>query len=58
MTYVVMMFTNGCLRSGQVRSGQVRLGQVRSECLMCAHSEQVVVAHACHGHTSAQDRKI
>ena len=31
------------LRSGQVRSGQVR-------CVLCAHSEQTVIAHACHGY--------
>ena len=30
------------LRSGQVRSGQVSV--------LCAHSEQTVVAHACHGY--------
>ena len=34
------------LRSGQVRSGQVRSGQS----VLCAHSEQTVVAHACHGY--------
>ena len=40
--------TEGCTAC-QVRSGQVRSGQVRSVCLT-AHSEQAVVAHACHGH--------
>ena len=34
------------MHSGQVRSGQVRSGQS----VLRAHSEQTVVAHACHGY--------
>ena len=38
---------SGRVGSGQSRSGQVRSGQVR---VFKVHSDQAVVAHACHGH--------
>ena len=46
---------------GLVRSGQVRSGQT----VLCVHSEQAVVVHACHRHkvqtfvgSSVRDRKM